>query len=115
MPKALYLYHDTHFDLVDEDSLGDAESLGVYSVENAKSGDTEERHKIAVDAPSNRTEVLIPDGYEATPIALTHLVETLLDRHSPSDAITGVWSEDAALGKRVAALIGADYVEEPQA
>lgn len=112
MSKVMHLFHDAHFDLVSEDALGDRESLGVYRVEVTRSGETEERHKVVVDHPDNFTEVILPDGYEATAAALSHLVQTLSDRHSGD--VKGVYCSDARLGARVAALLGVDVVTEPQ-
>lgn len=115
----LHLHHDKHFDLVVDES-GDSSdtvltfgeyhrSLGVYAVQSNKG--TERRHKIRVDAPGNVTEVRLPPGYEATPLALSHLVDTLLDRNADPQAITGVSGTDERLVARIAALLDVEVVE----
>lgn len=118
----LYLHHDKHYDLVLDESNDDTDtvlaagqqyrSLGIYDVQ---SGDgTQQRHKVAVEQPDNYTQVLIPPGYEATPTALTHLLDTLLDRNAAADSITGVSGTDERLVARVAALLDVEVVEVPQ-
>lgn len=134
----LYLHHDAHFDLVVDESGDQAaldalssdtkrekaqqedqvltggtihDSLGTYGVESG--GVTQVRHKIGVKAPGNVTVVRVPEDYNATPIALTHLVETLTDRNADPDAITGVSGDNDRLVQRLAALLGVDVVEMP--
>jgi hypothetical protein len=120
----LYLHHDQKFNIVtDEDPdnqqteagqvlVGESvyQSLGEYRVQGPKGDET--RQKILMDDPdpASVTTVEIPQDYEATPTALTHLAETLLDRHAPSAAITGISSpDDPKLAKRLGALMGVDY------
>lgn len=126
----LHLHHDKKFNIVtDEDPenqqteagqvlLGETvyESLGEYRVQGPK-GD-EIRQKILMDDPNPEdfTTIVIPEGYEATPTALTHLAEALLDRHAPSDALTGISSpDDPQFAKRLGALMGVEYVEYAEA
>lgn len=134
----LHLHHDKHFDLVVDESGDQAalealssdakrakaqqddkvltggeihDSLGTYAVESA--GVSQVRHKIGVALPGNTTTILVPEDYVASPIALTHLVETLTDRNADPDAITGVSGDNPRLVQRLAALLGVDVVEAP--
>jgi hypothetical protein len=121
----LVVFHDNHFDIVKDETASDetpdghltyqgevVESLGIYSVESALSGETEERHKVAVEQPGNGTVIDIPDGYDPNPQALTHLVQSLTDRHVATDHITGVGSADnPQFAARLAALLGVEAVD----
>lgn len=123
----LVLHHDKKFDIVADEADKPTEgkvtaygeqhdALGSYTVLGAKGEET--RQKILVDDPdpASTTVVSIPDGYEDTPTALTHLTETLLERHAPGEHITGVSSPDnAQFGKRIAALLGVDYLTKKEA
>jgi hypothetical protein len=104
MPTTLVLFHDSHFDLVNPDDLGDQESLGVYKVLTPDG--EEQRHKVAVDSPGNTTYVEVPDDFQGTPIELVHLVQTLGDRHAAADNVTALSSSDPVLGRKIAALLG---------
>lgn len=115
----LYLHHDRHYDLVVDESGDDTstvlaagqafESMGTYRLASG-----EVRHKVLVEQPDNLTVVRIPEDYDATPIALTHLVDTLLDRNAVAGSITGVSGDDERLVARLAALLDVNVVEVPQ-
>lgn len=134
----LYLHHDKHYDLVLDES-GDEKALGALSDSKAEKAQREDhvlvggqvhkslgiydvaggegvqrRHKIGVEQPGNVTTVLIPPGYDASPQALTHLLDTLLDRNADASALTGVSGTDDRIVARVAALLDVDVVEVPQ-
>lgn len=112
----LVLHHDQKFDLVDEADLDGRESLGEYRVLTPKGEET--RQKVLVDDPDPEsvTTMAIPDGYDDSPTALTHLAQALLDRHAPGEAITGVSSPDNhRFARRLAALMGVDYLQEAKA
>lgn len=122
----LLLHHDKKFNIVtDEDPDNEQteagqvlldgevyESLGDYTVLGPKGEET--RQKILMDDPDPEsvTTITLPDDYEATPTAVTHLAEMLLDRHAPGEAITGISSPDnPTFAKRLGALMGVEYQE----
>lgn len=112
----LVLHHDKKFDMVRPADLGKQESLGDYVVLTADGEET--RHKVLLDDPdpASVTTVEIPQDWDDTPIAITHLTQALLDRHAPGEAVTGVSSPDnAKFARRVAALLGVDYVSKQEA
>lgn len=112
----LVLHHSQKYDMVREADLGGAESLAEVKVLTQDGEET--RHKILLDDPdpASVTTVEIPDGYEDTPVALTHLTQALLDRHTPAEAVTGVSSPDnPKFGRRIAALLGVDYLTKKEA
>lgn len=109
------LHHSQKYDLVREADLNGAESLAEYRVLTQDGEET--RHKILLDDPDPEsvTTVTIPEGYEDTPTALTHLTEMLLDRHAPGEAVTGVSSpDDTKFARRIAALMGVDYLTKKE-
>lgn len=123
----LVIHHDKKFNIVKDEAetptegqvtLGEDtyESLGDYTVLTNEGEET--RQKILMDDPdpTSVTTVEIPEGYEDTPTALTHLTEMLLDRHAPGESVTGVSSpNDAKFARRVAALMGVDYITQKEA
>lgn len=109
MTAVLHLYHDTTFDLVREEDLGEQRSLGVRTVASAASGAEERRHKVAFDSPGGFTKVELSPDFDGSPRALANLVDALTDRHS--DKITAVSGTDSALVTRMAALLDANVVE----
>lgn len=109
--KLRLIHEDGGYDLLrEEDMPKGTESLGTYDVETRDG--TETRHKVDLEHITS-TDITLPDGYEATPVALMHLVQTLTDRHSTQDRITAVQvlEGDAKLGARIAALLDAEVME----
>lgn len=120
----LVIHHSQKFNIVKDEAETPTEgqvtldgqtydSLGEYKVLGPQGEET--RQKILMDDPDPEsvTTVEIPEGFEDTPTALTHLSEMLLDRHAPGEAVTGVSSpNNVAFAKRVAALMGVDYINE---
>ena len=108
MSTTLHLLHDQHFDLLGfEDAPEGGESLGSYTV-LGRDGE-EVRGKYRFDAPGGDTVVELPDDYDINDLqSVTHLVQTLQDRHS--DRVTGVECDDEAVGRKIAAFLGCDYV-----
>lgn len=121
------LHHSKKYDIVTDEAdksvngkvtaYGEEhDSLGEYTVLGPKGEET--RQKILLDDPdpASVTTVAIPQDYEDTPTALTHLTETLLDRHAPGEYLIGVSSPDnAQFAKRIAALLGVDYLTKKEA
>lgn len=105
MAITLTVEHDEHFDLLlPDDAPSDVTSEGAYTVLN-RDGEQEQRGKYRFSEPSNLTSVELPDDYDPSDLtALTHLVQTLRDRHS--DAPTGVSGSDPKITATVAALMG---------
>lgn len=114
METKLRLFHsEGGYDLVRPADVPEGvETLGEYSVETRDGAEV--RQKIN-SADIQTTDVALPEGYEPTPTALMHLVQTLTDRHSDMDRITqvAVLEGDAKLGARVAALLDAEVIEAP--
>lgn len=122
----LVLHHDKKFDIVADEAetptegqvtaYGEVhESLGDYRVNGPKG--EEIRQKILLDDPDplSVTTIDIPDGYEDTPLALTHLAQALLDRHAPGEFVTGLSSpNNTAFARRVAALMGVEYLTQKE-
>lgn len=106
MPKTLRLHHTEMFDLVRPEDLDGREALGEYTVLGRDGEET--RNKVLVEGAF--TDVELPDDYAGTPMELVHLVQTLTDRHSASS--TGVSGSDPKLTAKVAALLGADVVDD---
>ncbi len=111
MPKTLRLVHDEHFDLLSpEDAPEGSTSLGEFTVLTKNGEETREKHRFS--APGNDTNLDLPDDYDPNDLqALTHLVQTLVQRHS--DRVTGVSGSDPVLTAKVAALLGAEVLEAP--
>jgi len=111
MPKILRLQHDEHFDLlVPEDAPKGAKSVGTVEV-LTRGGDVETRGKYLMKVPGNDTVIELADDYDAGDLqAVTDLVSTLVARHS--DAVKGVSGSDPALTAKVAALLGAEVLQE---
>lgn len=122
----LVLHHTKKFDIVSDEADTPTEgqvtaygttheSLGEYKVLGPQGEET--RQKILLDDPdpNSVTTVDIPEGYDDSPVALTHLAQALLDRHAPGDAITGVSSpNNAPFARRVAALMGVEYLSKKE-
>lgn len=111
MPKTLRLVHDEHFDLLSsEDAPEGSVSLGDFTVLTKNGEETREKHRFAV--ADNFTSIDLPDDYDSNDLqALTHLIQTLVERHS--DKVTSVSGSDPALTAKVAALLGATVVDGP--
>jgi hypothetical protein len=119
----LVLHHSAKFDIVADEADTPVEgkvtaygaehdSLGEYRVLGPKG--TEIRQKILVDDPDPEsvTKIDIPQDYDPTPVALTHLTQALLDRAAPGEAVLGISSPDnAKFAQRLAALMGVEYLE----
>jgi hypothetical protein len=122
----LVLHHSQKYDIVKDEADSPVEGkvtaygqehdvLGEYRVLTSEGEET--RSKILLDDPDPEsvTTIEIPEGYEDTPTALTQLAEMLLDRHAPGEAVTGLHSPDnAAFGRRVAALMGVEYLTKKE-
>lgn len=124
MSKTLRVVHDRQFDLVEDETAPDetpegklthngkvVRSLGTLPVVDARSGEEVERHKVLQTRKANETVLEVPDDFDPTPAALMHLVQTFTDRQAPADHVVGV-KGDPELGKRVAALLGTEYLKE---
>lgn len=108
------LYHDRQKHLVPDDE-GDI---------IVQTGDGEQRRRAEVrELEGSYTEVVIPDGYEATPTSLSHLIDSLSSRHfDPADVYAVAVSPDgesdadsAAIAKRLAALLDAEFAADEDA
>jgi hypothetical protein len=112
MATTIRLHHDRHFDLLRAEDIetSDVTPTGVtFDVETRDGVETRERVEVA--APNSITTIELPDGYEATPQALLHLVQTLTERHSAETDIVGVSGQDAQIVARLAALLNAEVRE----
>lgn len=110
MPKVLVVDHDHHFDFVPADGVPE-ENLGVYPVADFNSGEVQDRVKVEIYEPGNRTVIVLPDDFDMSPTSFMHLVDTIADRHAPLDWIRGVTGSDPSLARRVAALLGTSFEE----
>lgn len=89
-------------------------SMGLVPVNSNDDADPM-RHKVAMVTPDGYSTIEVSPDFKSTQKEFSHLAEAVLDRHAPEESIVGLHSpDDEALGRRLAAVMGVAYLDQPQ-
>lgn len=116
MATVIRLYHDKHKDLV-------ADEKGDIIVQTANG--EERRSATSEKLEGGYTTLELPEGYDPSMTALSHLIDGLTSRHfDPDDVfaaapfVTGGGKADAnvvKIGKRIAGMLDAEWADDEDA